>query len=156
MGRLGPEKFKPGTLSSTHLNMVSFSLSIIALATIGAYAKPTARAVGGLEVSLSSPVDKVASVSELRIITTVKNVGDKDLKILKPGSVLDNQRPTRSFVVRKDGKVVDFTGIKVCPCSSHLLCCRLIDIHIDGSHRFRSPWLTSPRMTGLSSPPARL
>ena len=109
--------------------MVSFSLLTLALAVISAYAKPTARAVGGLDVSLSSPVDKVSSVSELRIVATVKNVGDKDLKVLKSRSVLDNQRPTRSFIVRKDSKEVDFTGVVVCPRSLWPLplCCRLID-----------------------------
>ena len=153
MGYLEPGNLKPGTLSTHRLDMVSFSLLTLALATISAYANPTARAVGDLDVSLSSPVDKVASVSELRIVATVKNIGDKDLKILKSGTVLDNQHPTRSFTVRKDGKEADFTGVKVC---SYLLRCRLLDIHIDGSHSFSPPWITSPRKTGLSSQPARL
>jgi len=97
--------------------MLSLSLVSLGLATIGAYAKPTIRAIGGLEVSLSTPANKVASVSDLRVLATVKNVGDEDLKILKFGTVLDNKLPTRSFTVSKDGKEAPFTGIKVCICS---------------------------------------
>jgi len=93
--------------------MFSLSLVTLGLATIRAYAKPTIRAVGGLEVSLSTPADKVKSVSDVRVVATVKNVGDQDLKILKFGTVLDNKLPTRSFVVSKDGKEATFTGIKV-------------------------------------------
>ena len=94
--------------------MVSSSLVTLGLTTIGAYAKPTVRGVGGLEVSLSTPTDTIASASDLRVVATVKNAGDEDLKILKPGTVLDNEFPTRSFIVSKDGKEVLFTGITVC------------------------------------------
>jgi len=93
--------------------MFSLSLATLGLATIGAFAKPTIRAAGGLEVSLSTPADKVTSVSDLRVVATVKNVGDDDLKILKFGTVLDNKLPTRSFTVTKDGKEAAFTGVKV-------------------------------------------
>ena len=96
--------------------MLSLSLVTLGLATIGAYAKPTIRAAGGLEISLSTPADKVASVSDLRVVATVKNVGDEDLKILKFGTVLDNKLPTRSFIVSKDGKEAAFTGVKVRAC----------------------------------------
>ena len=97
--------------------MLSLSLVTLGLATIGAYAKPTVRAVGGLEVSLSTPTDKVASVSDFRIVATVKNVGDEDLKILKSGTVLDNEISTRSFIVNKDDKETPFTGVTVRACS---------------------------------------
>ena len=93
--------------------MLSLPLVVLGVATICAYAKPTVRAVGGLEISLSTPTDKVASVSDLRVVATVKNVGDEDLKILKSGTVLDNGLPTRSFIVSKDGKEAPFTGITV-------------------------------------------
>ena len=94
--------------------MRSLSLIALGLATIGVYAKPTIHVTDNLEVYLSTPTDKVASVSELRVVATVKNVGDEDLEILKPGTVLDNQHPTRSFTVTKDEKEVLFTGIEVC------------------------------------------
>ena len=93
--------------------MLSLPLVALGLATICAYAKPTVRAVGGLEISLSTPTDKVTSVSDLRVVATVKNVGDEDLTILKSGTVLDNELPTRSFIVSKDGKEIPFTGITV-------------------------------------------
>ena len=91
-----------------------FSLSLVSLwlATISAFVRPTTR-TGGLEISLSTPAHQVASISELRVVATVRNVGDEDLKILKPGTVLDNRRPTLSFIVTKDGKEVPFTGVKV-------------------------------------------
>ena len=94
--------------------MLSLPLVALGLATVCAYANPTVRAVGGLEISLSTPTDKVTSVSDLRVVATVKNVGDEDLKILKSGTVLDDELPTRSFIVSKDGKEVPFTGITVC------------------------------------------
>ena len=97
--------------------MRSFSLLTLGLAIIGAYANLTIRAPDGLEASLSTPADKVSSASEIRVIATVKNVGDKDLKVVRFGSVLDNKRPTRSFIVTKDGKEVPFTGIEVCASS---------------------------------------
>lgn len=97
--------------------MISLSLVTFALATIGAYAKPTTRAVGGLEVSLSTPANKVASVSDLRVVANVKNVGDEDVRILRLGTVLDDELPTRSFIVTKDGKEAPFTGIRVRICS---------------------------------------
>ena len=94
--------------------MRSLSVLTPCLATIGTYAKPAIRAAGGLEVSLSTPTNEVASASEIRVVATVKNVGDKDLNITKSGTVLDNQHPTQSFIVTRDGKEVPFTGIKVC------------------------------------------
>ena len=93
--------------------MRASSLLSLGLVAIGAYAKPTIRASSGLEVSLSTPANKVASASEIRVVATVKNVGNKDLKVIKLGTVLDNELPTRSFIVTKDGKEVPFTGSKV-------------------------------------------
>ena len=107
------------------------TLLTLGLATISAYAKSTTiRAPDDLEVSLSTPADKVASASEIRVVAAVKDVGDKDLKVIKFGTVLDNSRPTRSFLVTKDGKEVPFAGIKVCVYSTRhppdLLCCSLM------------------------------
>ena len=94
--------------------MLSLPVAALGLAAIGAYAKLTVRAVGGLEVSLSTPTDNVASMSDLRVIATVKNTGDKDLEIFKFGTVLDDQHHARPFIVSKDGKEVPFTGTEVC------------------------------------------
>ena len=107
----------PTALGSAGINMFSFPLATLVLAAFCAYANPIVRAVGGLEVSLSTPNDKVASVSDLRVVATVKNVGNEDLRILKSGTVLDNEIPTRSFIVSKDGKETPFTGITVRACS---------------------------------------
>ena len=126
-------------------------LVTLGLATIGAYAKPTVRAAGGLEVSLSTPADKIASVSDVRIVATVKNVGDEDLKVLKFGTVLDNEHPARSFIVSKDGKDVPFIGTTVCARVASPTFCVVTNIHLDASHRFQPPRISSPRTTGLSS-----
>ena len=91
--------------------MLSTSLVALGLAIIGAYATPAARAVGGLEVSLSIPTEKVASPSEIRVIATVRNVGAQDLKVVKFGTVLDDDLRTPSFIIKKDGKEVHFTRI---------------------------------------------
>ena len=128
--------------------MLSMSLVALGLVTIGAYATPAARAVGGLEVFLSTPTDKVASASELRVIATVRNVGNEALKVLKFGTVLDDNLRTPSFIIRKDGKEVHFTRVAiVCVCPPHStlpcsrshdpLCGRLASIHTNGSHRFQ-------------------
>ena len=90
--------------------MLYFSLLTFGLATTCAYAKPAVHTAGDLEVYLSTPTDQVASVSDLRVVATVKNTGDEALKILKLGTVLDNERHTRPFIVTKDGKEVPFTG----------------------------------------------
>ena len=96
--------------------MLSLSLITLGLAIIGARAKPTVDAVGrGLSLSLSTPADRVAFASDLRVISTVKNVGDEDLKILKLGTVLDSEHPTHAFIVIKDGKEVPFNVTRVCP-----------------------------------------
>ena len=110
--------------------MLPLPLVAFGLATIGAYAKPTIRTVGGLQVSLSTPTDKVASASELRVVATVKNVGDEDLKVLKFETVLDDKPPARSFIISKNGEEVPFTGVKVCaypPCCT-LPCSRFLNL----------------------------
>ena len=100
--------------------MLSTSLVALGLAIIGAYATPAARAVGSLEVSLSTPTEKVASPSEIRVIATVRNVGDQDLKVVKFGTVLDDDLRTPSFIIKKDGKEVHFTRVTmVCACPPH-------------------------------------
>ena len=125
--------------------MLSIFLIALGLATIGHYPTHAARAVSSLEVSLSTPTDKVASASELRVIATVKNVGDEVLKVLKFGTVLDHELRTPIFIIRKDSKEVRFTRdvmVRACPphCTlpsscSDPSCGRLVSIH--GSHRFR-------------------
>lgn len=93
--------------------MLTLPLVALGLATIGTYAGPAVRSAGNLEVSLSTPADKVTSVSDLRVITTVKNTCNENLKIFKFGTVLDEVYPTRSFIVRKDGKEILSTGVAV-------------------------------------------
>ena len=143
--------------------MLPLSLRALYLAIIGAYAKPMVRTATGLEISLSTLPGKVKFVSKLRVVATVKNIRDEDLKVPKLGTVLDNEHPTRSFFVTKDGKQVPFTGIEVCAYSppstlpsSRFLACPLIHIYNYGSHRFQLSRSASLRDTGRSSPPARV
>ena len=135
--------------------MLSLSLITLGLAAVGAYAKPPVHAIGGLEISLSTPTNKVASVSDLKITATVKNDGDEDLKILKFGTVLDNESHSRAFIVSKDGKEVPFASTTVCVPSFPTFALSSI-FTLTGSHRFRPPRSTSPRTTGLSYQPARV
>ena len=144
----------PTALGYLRIAMVSLSLVILGLATIGAYTKPTVRPSRGLELSLSTPANKVTSPSDLRVAATVKNAGDEDLKILKPGTVLDNEHPTPAFIVRKDGKEVPFIGITV-RAPAFMTLCVFVNIHV-GSQSIRPPRTAPPRMIGLSSPPARM
>lgn len=94
--------------------MLPLSFAALGLVAIGAYARPLVRDVGGpANTSLSTPADKVTPVSDLRVAITVKNLNDKDLKILNPGTT-DNELPTRPSVAVEDGKEVPLTGITVC------------------------------------------
>ena len=118
--------------------MFSLPLVALGLATIGAYVRPAVRAVGSLEVSLSTPTDKVALVSNVKVVATVKNAGDDDFRVLKFGTVLDNERLSRAFIVSKDGKEVSFIGT---PVSAPVFpsFCAVANIHItvpigSGSH----------------------
>ena len=132
--------------------MLYLSLVTLGLATIGTYDEPTVRTLSSLDVSLSTPTDKVASVADLRVIATVKNTGERGLRILKFGTVLDDEHPTRAFIVNKVGEEVPFTGAAVrTPAFPSFRTGG--DIHVSDFHRFRPPRVTSPRMTGLSSLP---
>ncbi|TFK49725.1 Metalloprotease [Heliocybe sulcata] len=84
--------------------LITLSLSALALAS------PAKRAQA-LSVSLSSP-SSVASVDDLKLTAVVQNAGTEDVKILKYGTVLDADLPTRSFQISKDGVAANFTGIK--------------------------------------------
>ena len=112
---MGTEAYRTSTQILLHLlpGMLSLSLVALGLAVIGAYASPTVRAPGGLEISLSTPADKVAFPSDLKVTATVKNTGNEDLKIFKFGSVLDDEHHTRSFIVSKGGKEIPFIGTEV-------------------------------------------
>ena len=123
----------PTALGFLHITMLSLSLITVGLVTIGARAKPTVNDVGrGLDLFLSTPADKVAFASDLRVTSTVKNVGDEDLKILKLGNVLDTEHPTHAFIVTKDGKEVPFNVTRVCPPISPTFCV-VANTHIDVS-----------------------
>ena len=56
---------------------------------------------------------EVNSIDDIKVTAAVTNTGSEALKILKFGTVLDSEMPTRSFTVSKDGAVADFTGIKL-------------------------------------------
>ncbi|KAJ7486786.1 Metalloprotease [Mycena latifolia] len=66
-----------------------------------------------LSVELSSPSSSVNSVADLLLTAAVTNTGAEDIKVLKYGTILDADLPTRSFTVTRDGTVVPFTGIKL-------------------------------------------
>ncbi|KAJ7882117.1 Metalloprotease [Mycena leptocephala] len=66
-----------------------------------------------LSVALSGPATSVNSVADLTLTATVINTGTEDIKVLKYGTILDADLPTRSFTVTRNGTVVPFTGIKI-------------------------------------------
>ena len=47
------------------------------------------------------------------VVYDITNVGLEPLKIVKYETILDDQRPTKSFSVFKDGTEIPFTGIEV-------------------------------------------
>ncbi|KAF7360679.1 Neutral protease 2 [Mycena venus] len=77
-----------------------------------ALAGPHKRA-DSLSVALMGPASSVNSVADLTLTATVTNNGVEDIKVLKYGTILDADLPTRSFTVTRDGTVVPFTGIKL-------------------------------------------
>lgn len=90
--------------------MLCLSLITLGLGAL-AYASPAKRAQA-LSVSLTGP-SSVNSVGELKLTAAVKNAGAEDVKILKYGTVLDGNLPTRSFRISKDGQKAKFTGAKI-------------------------------------------
>lgn len=55
----------------------------------------------------------VHSIDDIKVTAAVTNTGSEAIKVLKYGTVLDGDMPTRSFAVSKDGVHADFTGIKI-------------------------------------------
>ena len=116
--------------------MFSLALLTLIITTALSFATPAKRAPA-LEISLSgksliflltSPNDlplstaptSVHSIDEIKVTAAVTNTGSEAVKVLKYGTVLDGDMPTRSFTVSKDGKMVDFTGIKLSIDLNHL------------------------------------
>ncbi|KAI9060880.1 Metalloprotease [Trametes sanguinea] len=91
--------------------MFSLALVTLGITTALSLATPAKRAPA-LEVSLTAPTD-VHSIDDIKVTAAVTNTGSEALKVLKYGTVLDSELPTRSFTVSKDGAVADFTGIKL-------------------------------------------
>lgn len=99
------ESRQPNMLSSVLL--LGLSLATASLAS------PSRRGAAFLTVTVTPSAPSVESISELSFQASVHNPTDQEIKVLKYGTVLDTL-PTRSFVVTKDGKEVDFSGIRVC------------------------------------------
>ena len=49
-------------------------------------------------------------IDDIKVTAAVTNAGSEDLKVLKFGTVLDSDTPTRSFTVLKDGVAANFNG----------------------------------------------
>ena len=96
-------------MTRTMLFVSIVSLSLLGSALAGPYEK-----FEGLNVKIHTPAESVRSVDDIVLHATVTNSGAESVKILKYGTVLDSELPTKSFTVTKDGKAVAFTGIKVC------------------------------------------
>ncbi|KAI0773565.1 Metalloprotease [Fomes fomentarius] len=90
-----------------------FSIALVTLALSGALSFATpAKRTPALEISLTAPTE-VHSIDDIKLTAAVTNTGSEAVKVLKYGTVLDNQFPTRSFFVSKDGIAANFTGIKL-------------------------------------------
>ncbi|KAH9887669.1 Metalloprotease [Cubamyces lactineus] len=90
-----------------------FPIALITLGITAALSLATpAKRAPALEVSLTAPTD-VHSIDDIKVTAAVTNTGSEALKVIKYGTVLDSDLPTRSFKVSKDGVAADFTGIKL-------------------------------------------
>ncbi|KAF8650953.1 hypothetical protein AX16_005018 [Volvariella volvacea WC 439] len=89
------------------------ALSLLALNFAAVVLASPARRFDGITVEVSGP-STVASVDDLVFTAAVTNNGAETVKVLKFGTILDEQLPTRSFTVTaEDGQVVPFTGVKL-------------------------------------------
>jgi deuterolysin len=95
------------------MKMLSVPFLALGLASFAA-ASPMKRstAAPGLAVTLSHP-SSVSAIGDLTVTASVKNTGSEAVKVLKYGTVLDDLAPTKSFSVAKDGKEVQFKGLKL-------------------------------------------
>ncbi|KAJ6511641.1 Metalloprotease [Mycena vulgaris] len=84
------------------------TLCFAALALAGPYKRADT-----LTVALSGASSSVNSITDLVLTAAVTNTGTEDIKVLKYGTILDADLPTRSFTVTRNGTVVPFTGIKL-------------------------------------------
>ncbi|KAI0818708.1 Metalloprotease [Irpex lacteus] len=80
-----------------------FSLALLALALTSTLSSATP----------AEPPSSVHSIDDIKVTAVVTNTGSEAVKVLKYGTILDGNMPTRSFVVSKDGVYADFTGIKL-------------------------------------------
>jgi len=90
-----------------------FALSFVALVLANTAAAGPLKRYNGLSVSLTGPAADVSSLDELKFSASVTNNGAEDIKVLKYGTILDSELPTRSFTVTKEGAEIAFTGIRV-------------------------------------------
>ncbi|KAG6879640.1 hypothetical protein C0992_000275 [Termitomyces sp. T32_za158] len=87
--------------------------SIVALSLASSVLAGPYKRFEGLTVELQGPAATVNSVDDLILTATVTNGGAESVKLLRYGTILDTQLPTKSFKVTKDGQDVAFTGIKL-------------------------------------------
>jgi len=87
--------------------------SVVALAFATLALSTPVKRFQGITVDLSAPSESVKSIDELTFTATVTNTGSETVKLLKYGTILDGDLPTKSFIVTKNGEDVEFTGIKL-------------------------------------------
>jgi deuterolysin len=71
---------------------------------------PRRNAVAHSQFSAPESVDSIDAITLTAVVT---NNADTDIKVLKYGTILDFDGPTKSFVVTKDGQEAAFTGVKL-------------------------------------------
>lgn len=92
--------------------LLALSSSALALAAV-VTPSHNSRAIDGLSVEVSNANGpSVASIDDLVLVSKVTNVGDEPIRVIKYGGLLDAGY-LQSFIVKKDGKDVPFTGIVV-------------------------------------------
>ncbi|KAJ7063892.1 Metalloprotease [Mycena amicta] len=89
-----------------------FTALALLLPAVLTHAVPHERA-GGLSVAISAPTASLDSIDSLVLTAAVTNNGAEDVRVLKYGTILDADLPTRSFTVTRHGTVVPFTGVKL-------------------------------------------
>ncbi|TFL00252.1 hypothetical protein BDV98DRAFT_605353 [Pterulicium gracile] len=89
--------------------MLLAPLAVLAL-VVGGFAS-SSKTASELVVSFASRDTIIQSIDQLFLIAEIQNTGNTNVKILNFATIFDAHRPTRSFVVTKDGAEVAFTGV---------------------------------------------
>ena len=91
-----------------------YALRSLALLSLAFFARALPHEARGPSSLTILPAFSEFDPLTITVVYDITNVGSETLRLVKYGTVLDDQLPTKSFFVLKNGADVPFTGVKVC------------------------------------------